>query len=146
MDRRSRLGLPLIAVIGLALLAAPRVVLHDLGLIESGSAVNAVLTFVPPLIWIAVAVIRQIRRPLLTLVLIGLCYGVILLLAHQLLWNINTAGQPPQLGGNLSDLSPVAQAIIMRTFAGISSLVTGTVVGLISGLAAWLLTKLLRRR
>src|SRR5699024_6490245 len=49
-----KLGLPMIGIIALALLAVPRVVLHDLGVITEGTWVNAIFVFVPPLIWIAV--------------------------------------------------------------------------------------------
>ncbi|WP_326639701.1 hypothetical protein OG884_33965 [Streptosporangium sp. NBC_01755] len=37
----------MIAIIGLALLAAPRVVLHDLDVIHEGTFVNALFVFVP---------------------------------------------------------------------------------------------------
>jgi hypothetical protein len=143
--RRPHLGIGLPAVVGLALLAAPRIVLHDLDLIQEGSVVNAVLTFVPPAAWIAVVVWKRVPNPVLTLLAVGLCYGVLLLVFHQLLWSTGFGDNPPRLGGNLGGLDPAAQALIIRSFAGVSSLVTGTAVGAISGLLAWGLSKLLRR-
>lgn len=142
---RSALGLPLIAIIGLALLAAPRVPLHDLGIIEEGTFVNSLFVFVPPVIWIAVAVLKRVPNPLLTLLTIGLFYGVVLALGHQILWAESFGDDPPQLGGNLADLDPSLEAIIIRSFAAVSSIFTGVIVGAISGLVAWGLSNLLRR-
>lgn len=143
--RRSVLGLPLIAIIGLALLAAPRVPLHDLGIIEEGTFVNSLFVFVPPLIWIAVAVLKRVPNPLLTLLTIGFFYGIVLALGHQILWTESFGNDPPRLGGNLADLDPTLEAIIIRSFAAVSSVFTGVIVGAISGLVAWGLSNLLQR-
>lgn len=143
--RRPALGLPLIALIGLALLAAPRVPLHDLGIIEEGTFVNSLFVFVPPMIWVAVAVLKRVPNPLLTLLTIGLFYGVFLALGHQLLWTESFGDDPPQLGGNLSDLDPTLESVIIRSFAAVSSIFTGLIVGAISGLVAWGLSGLLQR-
>ncbi|MFE9243441.1 hypothetical protein [Nocardiopsis sp. NPDC006938] len=136
-SRRTGLGLPFPAVVALALLAAPRVVLHDLGVLQEGTLVNALFVFVPPLVWIAVVVWRRVPNPFLTLLVVGVVYGVFLMLGHQLLWTTAWDGDPPTLGGNLSDLPPVAHAVITRGFAAVSSVVTGTLVGAVSGAAAW---------
>ncbi|WP_160051812.1 hypothetical protein [Nocardiopsis sp. FR26] len=135
--QRSALGLPWTVLIVLALLAAPRVVLHDLGLIQEGTFVNALFVFVPPLVWIAVAVLARVPRPFLTLLVVGVLYGVFLALGHQLLWDTAWEGDPPALGGNLADLPPLAQSVILRGFAAVGGLLTGTVVGAVCGLAAW---------
>ncbi|HLS32140.1 MAG TPA: hypothetical protein VK039_00995, partial [Brevibacterium sp.] len=58
--------MPLLAILGLALLAAPRVVLHDLGIITEGTAVNSVLVFVPLAVWIVVPLLLTVPRPFLT--------------------------------------------------------------------------------
>lgn len=140
------LGLPLIAIIGLALLAVPRVVMHDLGLIREATFVNALLVFVPVATWIVVALWRRVPNAFLTLLAIGAVYGVFLAIGHQLLWGWSFGENPPTLGGNLSDLDPGAQAIIIRSFASVSSLFTGVIVGVISGLVAWGLSKLMGRQ
>jgi hypothetical protein len=46
-------GYSWLALVGLAALAAPRVVPHDLGIVEEGGVVNGLLVFVPPALWIA---------------------------------------------------------------------------------------------
>jgi hypothetical protein len=144
-SRRTALGLPMLALIGLALLAAPRVPLHDLGIIEEGTFVNSLFVFVPPVIWVAVAVLKRVPNPLLTLLVIGLWYGVFLALGHQLLWSESFGDDPPQLGGNLADLDPTLESVIIRSFAAVSSVFTGLIVGAISGLVAWGLSSLLQR-
>ena len=134
---RPATGLSFPVLLLLALIAVPRVVLHDLGLIREGTFVNALFVFVPPLVWIAVVLWRRVPNPFLTLLVVGLLYGVALMLGHQLLWTVAHEGDPPTLGGNLADLSPVVQQVIIRVFAALSSLVTGTVVGAACGLVAW---------
>ncbi len=55
------LGLRWCVLVGLALLAVPRAVLHDLEIIHEGTAVNALLVAVPLLIWIVVVVRARSR-------------------------------------------------------------------------------------
>ena len=134
----------MIAIVGLALLAVPRVVLHDLGLIHEGTFVNLLFVFLPPAIWVAVAVAARVPKPLLTLVIIGAWYGVFLAVGHQLLWDVAWGDTPPTLGGALSGMSPAASAVLLRGSAMISSLITGVVAGLVAGLVAWLILRVAR--
>src|SRR5699024_5638162 len=131
-SQRRRLGLPFLAIIGLALLAVPRVALHDLDLIHEGTLVNALFVFVPPVVWIAVVLWRRVPNAFLTVLVIGCCYGFFLALGHQVLWGQSFAEDTPRLGGNLSGLDPNIQDIILRFFAAISSLLTGVIVGAIT--------------
>lgn len=137
VGRRGGLGLPWLAIIGLALLGAPRVVLHDLHLIHEGTFVNLLLVVVPVIVWIVVTVAARVPHPFLTLLAIGAAYGVVLAVVHQVLWHVSFGGEPPALGGNLAGLPPAAQETIMRVFAAFSSLFTGVVIGAITGLIAW---------
>lgn len=139
--RRLVLGLPWPVLIGLALLGLPRVVLHDLDLVHEGTFVNLLLVVVPPVVWISVVLARRVTNPFLTLVVIGLCYGVVLALTHQLLWGV-AFDEQPTLGGNLSDLAPGVQSVIIRFFAAISSIFTGVIVGVVTGLITWGLSRL----
>lgn len=139
---RSRgLGLPVWAIGLLALLAVPRVVAHDLNLV--GPVVNGLLVFVPLVVWIVVALWRRVPNPLLTLLAVGVAYGVLLAVTHQVLWTQSFAGDPPRLGGNLEGvLFPAAEAVLLRGFAVVSSLFTGVLVGAATGAVAWLLSRL----
>ncbi|WP_248305381.1 hypothetical protein [Agromyces sp. H66] len=144
--RRNRaLGLSFLAIVGLALLAVPRVVLHDLHLIDEGTFVNALLVFVPLVVWIAVVLWRRVPNPFLTLLVVGACYGVFLAAVHLLLWNVAMAGNEPALGGNLVDVDPTVQAFVFRAYTVVSSLFTGLIAGAVTGLVAWGIAALSRR-
>jgi hypothetical protein len=130
--------LPFPIVVLLALLAVPRVVAHDLDLV--GPAVNAVLVFAPLAIWLAVAVAARVPNPIWTLTVVGLVYGVLLAIGHQVLWTW-AVDEEPRFGGNLADVPEGVQTLIFRGFAVISSLVTGTLVGLAVGIVAWLINR-----
>lgn len=81
----------------------------------------------------------------MTILAIGVCYGIFLALGHQLMWSVSFADNPPQLGGNLAGLDPALQAVILRSFAALSSLATGAVAGAIAGLVTCGLNALTRR-
>lgn len=140
-----RRAFPLWLVLGLAALAVPRVVAHDLRLAPPNGLINALLVFVPPLIWIAVVLWRRPPYPFLTLLLIGFCYGVMLAIGHQLMWAEAFGDNPPQLGGTIAgQLDPAVENLVLRGFAFVSSVATGTIVGAIVGLIGAILARLLR--
>ena len=141
-----RLGLPLIALIGLALLGAPRVVLHDLDIISEGTAINALFVFGPLLVWIVVALWAKVPNAFLTLLTVGVFYGILLAAGHQVVWTAQFDGAPPRLGGNLADLEPGQSNLIVRLFAAGSSLITGTFVGAATGAIAWIIDRLVGRK
>ena len=141
-DRPRRL--PVLALLGLALLGVPRVILHDLDLLHEGTAVNLALVAVPLLVWIAVVLLCRVDRPFTTLLLVGLLHGAMLVVTHQLLWSTSFDGAPPRLGGNLADLDPTLQTVILRLASVPSGLATGALLGAVTGAAAWLLSR--RRR
>ncbi|MCG5215534.1 hypothetical protein [Streptosporangium sp. KLBMP 9127] len=136
-----RLGLSITVVCGLAALGVPRVVAHDLKLV--GPFVNSLLVFVPIAVWLAVVLWKRVPNPFLTLLVVGTIYGVLLGVTHQLLWTESFDGDPPSLGGSLAGaLPPAAEAALLRIFAFFSSLVTGTGVGLVTGLAGWVISRM----
>jgi hypothetical protein len=126
--------------LGLALLAVPRVILHDLDVVQEGAVVNLLLVFGPPAVWVWVAVAVRVPHPLRALTWVGAAYGVLLAVTHQLLWDRAFGDDPPRLGGNLEgELSSTTEELVLRAFACGSSLAVGLVVGAISGLIArWL--------
>ncbi|WP_116247315.1 hypothetical protein [Nocardiopsis sp. FIRDI 009] len=135
-QKRAALGLPFPLIVLLALLSVPRVVLHDLSVVEEGTFVNGLFVFVPPLVWTAVVLVRRAPHPFATLLVVGVLSGVFLALVHQLLWDVSWGADRPALGGNLADLTPAVQAVLIRGAAVVSGLVTGTVVGALCGLVA----------
>ena len=145
-QRPHRLGLPAWLIVALGLLAAPRAVLHDLDVVSEGSPINLLLVFGPLVIWVIVAV-RSAAHPFLALLAAGGVYGICLALVHNIFWSSTWAGDPPRLGGNLEGrLPPGAEELLMRGATTLSSLFTGLAVGTICGVAAWAITRLIRRR
>jgi hypothetical protein len=142
---RHRLGLPVWALLALSLLAAPRVVLHDQGTGLAGP-VAGLLAIGPAVVWIAVVVWSRARSPLLALLVVGLGYGVVLAVVHNLFWEEAFADEAPQLGGNLEgQLSGEATEVLLRGAMTLSSVFTGAAVGLVCGLVATLLRTMLDR-
>jgi hypothetical protein len=137
--RRRALGFSWPALVGLAALAAPRVVLHDLGVIEEGSFVNGLFVFVPLAGWIAAVLWRRPSRPFLTTVVLGVIYGVFLAAGHMLFWDTLFEGGP------FEDVDS-SQEAALRGQVVVSSLLTGTAVGVITGAVALLLLRVVRPR
>jgi hypothetical protein len=143
---RERLGLPAWLMVTLGLIAVPRAVLHDLGVVTEASPVNLLLVVAPLLVWIAVAV-RMAGNPFLVLLAVGGTYGVCLAAVHNIFWSRVWAGGPPRLGGNLEGrLTAGQEELLMRGAMTLSSLFTGIAVGTVCGVTAWALTQFLRRR
>ncbi|MFD1412990.1 hypothetical protein [Oceanobacillus jeddahense] len=138
------LGVPVLTLIVLSLLGVPRVILHDLSIIEEGSVVNSILVFAPIIIWIAYIVLKNVNKPFLSLLLIGFFYGIFLAIVHQILWNV-AMDTSIQLGGNFSNLPQAVSNIIVRTFAFFSGVTTGIIVGAITGAVGSLLNFVKKR-
>ena len=137
-----KLGLPVSVIILLAAIAAIRVPLHDLGIVPDRSVVAGLLVFVPLTIWLIVVLRRPIPNPFFALTAVGLAYGVMLAIIHQLLWTAAYDGNSPSLGGNLKGvLAPGLEVVIFRTSAFFSSVVTGTILGAIVGAIAWVIER-----
>lgn len=139
----SQLGLSVPVIVLLAALAVPRGVLHDLDL--AGPLLTALLALGPAAIWIVVALAMHVPRPLLTLVAVGVTYGIFLAITHQILWTEAFDGDPPRLGGNLADAPAWAHEALTRAGGVVSSVFTGAVVGLITGGVAAALDRRRRR-
>ena len=132
----SRLGLPLWAVLGLASLAVPRVILHDFE-VSVGPLLQAFLAIGPPVIWVVVAVRARVPSPVITLVTVGSLYGIALAIVHNLMWDTVFANGSPQLGGALAgELPDGAGDVFLRTAMTLSSVFTGMILGLIAGVVA----------
>jgi hypothetical protein len=84
---RPATNLPVWLVLALVALGIPRTVLSDLDVVapESGLLYYC-LALAPFVAWLAVAVVRRNRRPLVDFLLVGALYGVSLVIVHQLMW------------------------------------------------------------
>lgn len=130
---KDYLGVSIITLLLLSLLGVPRVIAHDLSLIEEGTLVNSVFVFAPIIIWIVYISWNNVNKPFLSLLLIGFFYGLFLAIGHQILWDV-AFDAPIQLGGNLSDLPQTTVNLITRIVAFFSSVTTGILVGAVTGL------------
>ncbi|AGZ43706.1 hypothetical protein AFR_27225 [Actinoplanes friuliensis DSM 7358] len=115
-------------IVALALLAVPRAVLHDLDVIHEGTVLNAVLVFVPLLIWVVVAVLHA-SNPFLALLATGCVYGLCLAVVHTVFWS------PGTVDTAIPDL-------VLRGAVILSSLFTGIALGTVCGVVAWGLGRL----
>jgi hypothetical protein len=142
---RHGIGLSVPMVILLAAIAAIRVPLHDLGIVQEGSAAAWLLVFVPLALWVSVVLRKRVPNALLTLTVVGFAYAVMLAVIHQLFWGAAFGGDSPSLGGNLEDvLAPGVEAVVFRVSAFFSSIVTGTMVGAVTGAVALAIERLRR--
>ncbi|RNL87356.1 hypothetical protein [Halostreptopolyspora alba] len=138
---RRSLGLPPLAVCGLALLGVPRVLAHDLGLV--GPVVNSLLVWIPVAVWLVVVLWLRVPNAFRTLLVTGVVYGVFLAVTHQVLWT-RAFDEPPSLGGTLDGvLAPAAESVLFRAVGFLNSVVTGALVGAVTGALGWLLARAL---
>ena len=131
----DNLGISIISLFLLSLLGVPRLILHDLSLIEEGTFTNRLFVFVPIVIWISYIVWKNVKHPFLSLLVVGIFYGIFLAVGHQLLWD-TVFDTPIQLRENLSNLPPIFVNILFRFSSIFSSLLTGVFVGSVSGMLA----------
>ena len=133
--RRRPLGLSVPVLFALAALGVPRVILHDLHLIEGAGPVTWLLALGPVAVWIAVALLQRVPNPFLTVLVIGVLFGVLLAATHQVLWQEAFAGTPPTLGDG-------ATATLLPRIAAIpSGIAVGTAMGAVGGLIAHVLRR-----
>ncbi|MEW2145893.1 hypothetical protein AB0869_24075 [Micromonospora vinacea] len=139
MSAKGRtLGFSWPALVALAALAVPRVVLHDLHVVEEGRPAAVLLAVVPLICWVVAVLWRRPPRPFLTVVVIGAIHGVLLAAGHQVLWDEAFGATGPRLGG----IDARAQEAILRVAAVFSSLVTGVLTGMVAGAVAAVLSRI----
>lgn len=126
--------LSFVVIFILAALAVPRVILHDLHLIDLESFPYKIMATIPFLVWLGVALFRKTTRPFADFLTLGVVFGLLLALTHQILWTASWQAAPPQLH---TELDPVVEEIILRVAAAISSVLTGIMLGAVFGLVAW---------
>ncbi|MDN5592797.1 MAG: hypothetical protein ACTIC1_20995 [Brevibacterium sp.] len=68
-------------------------------------------------------------------------YGILPAAGRQIFWTAQFDGQPPRLGGRLSELDPGVSSTVVGVFAVLTSIITGAVVGAAAGLVTWFLTR-----
>ena len=126
--------IPLNVLVILALLALPRVIMHDLRIIPLDSALYKFFAVTPFLIWLGFAVMAKTSRPFKDFLTLGIIFGIFLAITHQITWDAAWGDNLPNLGGNLEGkLSYSTEKFIIRVGAFFSSLTTGAILGIIFG-------------
>lgn len=115
----------------------PRTVLADLNVVppESGP-LYYLLALAPYGCWVAVAVLRRTRKPLADFVVLGMLYGLSLLIVHQLLWGAEGHTVPQSARDIAAHFSPGLQELALRVYTSGIALIIGIGSGLIIGLLA----------
>lgn len=123
----------------LVVIGLPRTVLADLDIVapESG-LLYYVLALGPFVAWLIVAVFRRNQRPVWDFLILGLLYGLSLILAHQLLWNAPGAeNSVPQSAIDFSErFSPTVGELVVRLYTGGVALALGIGTGLVAAAVA----------
>lgn len=127
-------------MLALTAVALPRTVLADLDIVppESG-LLYYVLALTPFVIWLAVAVVRRTSKPFMDFLVLGVLYGLSLVVVHQALWDVGPSlGHDPPDGAVsfAQQFGPAWQELAVRGYTVMIALMIG--VG--SGLAAALVS------
>ena len=74
-------------------------------LLRAGGPLYYVLALTPFAVWLAVAVVRPSRRPFRDFLVLGVLYGLSLVLVHQLFWNAaaSLGHRPPGIAVDFAD-------------------------------------------
>ena len=127
-------------IFGLVGLGLPRTVLADLDVVppESG-LLYYVLALVPFAVWLVVAVLRDSRRPFVDFLVLGILYGLSLLLVHQVLWDVGPSlgDHPPASAVDFADRFDSAwREVALRAYTSGIAMLIGIGTGLVAGVVA----------
>lgn len=145
MPQKLKTSLPILVIVLLAALAVPRVVMHDLHTVPLDSPIYLVFAIVPFAIWMLFALSGRSKRPIYDFMVLGIIFGLMLAITHQLTWDASWGSNPPQLQGNLDGkIDPAVEGLLLRAATFVSSFMTGVVVGGITAAIAWAATRVRR--
>jgi hypothetical protein len=141
LNRRFFLtDLPTWLMLVLLALGLPQTVLADLGVVAPESSwFYYVLALTPFVVWLAVAVFRPSRRPFLDFLVLGVLYGLSLVVVHQLLWDVgDSLGHNPPTGAlNFAErFSPSLREVAIRAYTVLIAMIIGVGTGLVVALVA----------
>jgi hypothetical protein len=124
----------------LLVLCLPRTVLADLDIVApESSLLYYVLALAPFGAWLVVAIGRASRRPLADFLVLGVLYGLTLVVVHQVLWEVGPSlgRQPPRSAVQFADqFSPAWREFALRAYTSGIGMVIGAGAGLVAGLVA----------
>lgn len=131
--------MPWVLVLVLVAIGLPRTVLADLDIVApESSLLYYVLALGPFAAWLAVAILRPTRRPVRDFLVLGVLYGLSLILAHQLLWHAPGAEHSIPQGAIdvAAGFAPERQELALRGYTTLVSLGIGIGTGLVAAVVA----------
>jgi hypothetical protein len=127
----------------------PRTILADLGIVEpESSLLYYVLALAPFATWLAVAIMRKSRKPFRDFLVLGVLYGLSLVLVHQLLWYVapSLGQQPPVAAVDFANqFGPAVRDLAQRAYTIMIAMVIGIGTGLVTAAVA-IVANLIRTR
>lgn len=127
----------------------PRTILADLDVVQPESGLlYYFLALAPFAVWLAVAVLRATRKPVMDFVVLGVLYALSLAVVHQVLWNANAGygHQPPASAVKFAEnFSPGSQDLALHGYTIMISLMIGIGSGLVVAIVAFVAGKVRAR-
>lgn len=133
--------MPVWLMLVLVALALPRTILEDLNIVApESSLLYYFLALTPFAVWLAVAIVRKTAKPLMDFLVLGVLYGLSLVVVHQVLWNTGSSlGHHPPAGAVsfAENFSPSFREFALRGYTVMIAMMIGVGSGLIVGLIAF---------
>ncbi|HEU5121447.1 MAG TPA: hypothetical protein VFT59_01260 [Candidatus Saccharimonadales bacterium] len=140
--------MPVWLIVALVALMLPRTLLNELGVVAEATLAYYVLALTPFVIWLGVALLRKTKKPMMDFLILGLLFGILLAVIHQLFWAVGSAvsQHAPQFAIDFaSQFDPAWRELITRSISVCISLIIGLGSGIIFGAIATIST-LIRSR
>jgi hypothetical protein len=132
--------MPTWLMLALVAVGLPRTILADLDIVPpESSLLYYVLALIPFAVWLAVAVFRKSRRPFMDFLVLGVLYGLSLVVVHQLLWDVGPSlGHDPPAGAVsfASQFSSPLHEVALRGYTIAIAMMIGLGTGLVAALIA----------
>jgi len=141
MNRRFPVtDMPTWLMLVLVALGLPRTVLTDLDIVTpESSLLYYVLALTPFAVWLVVAIVRASCRPFRDFLILGVLYGLSLVVVHQVLWRVGPSlGQhsPNAAVDFANQFSPAWRELALRGYTSGIAMVIGVGTGLVIALVA----------
>lgn len=132
-----------------ALVAAgvPRTVLADLNVVppESG-LLYYVLALAPYACWLVVAVLRPTRKPIMDFLVLGVLYGISLMVIHQVLWGAEGHIIPQSAHDFAEQFRPGLREPVLRVYTSGIAMMIGVGSGLVGSAVAFAASRVRKAR
>jgi hypothetical protein len=132
--------MPTWLMLALVAVGLPRTLLTDLGIVAPDSSLlYFFLALAPFAAWLTVAIARQSGRPFADFVVLGILYGLSLVVVHQLLWGLGPSlgHQPPEGAVRFAEQFALAwQDLALRGYTVAIAMLIGVGTGVVAGLVA----------